>query len=178
MLCCPRAKLWARSPALKFQREFVSFWVWLFFFCFFFFFLYNNQLRQTPLGRWLHTSEGSCHQHWPPGEGGGSAPDAWLVLGSGQDPTRTVAALTTGMHFPRMARRFLLSSPLSPVAHRQQHRCQPRCEPASLQVATVNWPKCRPRPAWSVFASSSENWPQMSKNRFSMPSLGYRMGLQ
>lgn len=33
MLCCPRAKLWARSPALKFQREFC------FVFFFFFFFL-------------------------------------------------------------------------------------------------------------------------------------------
>ena len=48
-----------------------------------------------------------------------------------------MAALTTGMHFPRMARRFLLPSRLSPTAHRQPHRCQPRCEPASLQVVTV-----------------------------------------
>ena len=79
---------------------------------------------------------------------------------------------------PRMARRFLLSSRLSPVAHRQPHRCQPRCEPAPLQVVTANWPKCSPRAAWSVFASSSENWPQILKNRFSMPSLGYRAGLQ
>ena len=176
MLCCPRAKLWARSPALKFQREFVSFWGFFSFFFFFFCIITNCfRLRSgggSTLRRGAVISTGRLVKR------GGSAPDAWLVLGSGQDPTRTVAALTTGMHFPRMARRFLLSSPLSPVAHRQQHRCQPRCEPASLQVATVNWPKCRPRPAWSVFASSYENWPQMSKNRFSMPSLGYRMGLQ
>ena len=79
---------------------------------------------------------------------------------------------------PHGARRFLLSSRLSPLAHRQPHRCQPRCEPASLQVVTVNWPKCSPRPAWSVFASSCENWPQIMKNRFSMPSLGYRAGSQ
>ena len=44
MLCCPRAKLWARSPALKFQREFVSFWVCLFV-CLFFFCIITNCFR-------------------------------------------------------------------------------------------------------------------------------------